>query len=192
MDRPSQIAPARPGSGIPRRKWLASLVIGGTFAALGGVVALVRTGGYKGGAATELRVLVLWQYAVVRAVARRILAADRAEGVPSPDEVGVAEFVDGYLVEMRPALRRDLLRMLRYVEQLAPIGAGFAGRFTDLAPSEQDEVLLGLESSRFDQLRAGFQAVKSIVMLGYYRDPRTFSILGYAGPFIVEPAELLP
>ena len=44
-----------------------------------------------------------------------MVAADRAEGVPSPDEVGVAEFVDGYFVEMRPALRRDFFRLLRYI-----------------------------------------------------------------------------
>jgi hypothetical protein len=192
MVRPVERAAARPGSAISRRKWLRSAVIGGTLAALGGAVAVLRTGGYEAPAPNmpELRVLAPWQYAVFRAVARRMVAADRSEGVLSPDEVGVTEFVDGYLVEMRPALRRDLLRMLRYVEQLAPIGAGFAGRFTDLLPRDQDEVLLALEASRFGQLRAGFQALKSLVMMGYYRDPRTFSILGYGGPLLTGGPEL--
>ena len=194
MDRPTESAAAQPGSAISRRKWLGSALVGGTLAALGGVVALFRTAGYEGlpRTAAQLRVLAPWQYVVVRTVARRMVAADRAEGVLSPDEVGVAEFVDGYLVEMRPRLRRDLFRMLRYLEQLAPLGSGFAGRFTDLEPKEQDEVLLALEASRFDQLRAGFQAIKSLVMMGYYRDARTFAILGYGGPFVVDRAEPLP
>jgi hypothetical protein len=186
MDRPTRSAAGLPAGAVNRRKWLGSLLIGGTLAALGGAVAVVRTGNYgvSPDARTALRVLVPWQYVVVRAVARRMVAADHTQGVPSPDEVGVAEFIDGYLVEMRPALRRDCLRLLRYVEQLAPFGSGFAGRFTELSPSEQDEVLAGLEASRFDQLRAGFQALKSLVMMGYYRDDRTFSILGYGGPFV--------
>ena len=194
MDRSRESAVAQAGSAIPRRKWLGSVLFAGTLAALGGAVALFRTAGYEAlpEKATKLRALALWQYAVVRAVARRMVAADRAEGVPSPDEVGVAEFVDGYLVEMRPALRRDLFHMLRYVEQLAPLGSGFAGRFTDLLPDEQDAVLGALEASRFDQLRAGFQAMKSLVMMGYYRDPRTFSILGYGGPFVQSGAEPAP
>jgi hypothetical protein len=93
---------------------------------------------------------------------------------------------------MRSAVRRDFLRLLRYVEQLAPVAAGFTGRFTELGPAEQDEVLLGLEASRFDQLRAGFQALKSLVMMGYYRDARTFSILGYGGPFVLDPRGAAP
>ena len=193
MDRPIESATAPPGTAIPRRKWLGSLLIGGTLAAVGGAVALLRTTGYETlPGAAPLRVLAAWQYAVVRAAARRIVAADRAEGVPSPDEVGVAEFVDGYLVEMRPSMRRDVFHLLRYIEQLAPIGSGFRRRFTELSPSEQDEVLIALEASRFDQLRAGFQAMKSLVMMGYYRDPRTFPILDYAGPFVMDPAERAP
>jgi hypothetical protein len=41
-------------------------------------------------------------------------------------------------------------------------------------------------------LRAGFQAMKSLVMMGYYRDARTFSILGYGGPFLRDPSEPAP
>jgi hypothetical protein len=193
MNRPTESAAARPGSAIPRRKWLRSLLIGGTLAALGGAVALFRTSGYEAlPSSGQLRVLAPWQYAVVRAVARRMVASDRAEGVPSPDDVGVAEFVDGYLLGMRAAMRRDVFRLLAYIEQLAPLGAGYKQRFTELLPDEQDEVLLALEASRFDQLRAGFQAMKSLVMMGYYGDARTFSILGYGGPFVLDRSEPAP
>jgi hypothetical protein len=193
MDRPTDSEAGTRDTLLPRRKWLGSLLIGGTLAAVGGVVALVRTGGYAVPSTTPpLRVLAPWQYVVLAAVARRMVAADRERGVPSPDEVGVAEFIDGYLVEMRPAMRRDVFRLLRYVEHLAPLGSGMTKRFTDLSASEQDQVLSALEASSVDQLRAGFQALKSLVMMGYYRDPRTFSILDYRGPFVVDPAGQTP
>jgi hypothetical protein len=179
---------------VPRRNWLGFFLIGGTLTALGGAVALLRSGGYvvAPDRLKNLRVLEPWQFVVVSGVARRIVAPDRPQGVPTPDEVGVAEFVDGYLLEMPPALRRDFLRLLRYLEDLAPFASGYTGRFAVLSPAAQDDVLAALEASRFDQLRAGFQALKSIVMMGYYRDPRTFSMLGYGGPFVMDRAERTP
>ncbi|HEX9294429.1 MAG TPA: gluconate 2-dehydrogenase subunit 3 family protein [Polyangiaceae bacterium] len=170
------------------------MAIGGTVSVLGGTVALVRSCGYDVDAATEakLRVLAPWQYVVVRDVARRMVAPDRSEGVPTPDEVGVAEFVDRYLMDLRPALRRDVLRMLRYLEQLAPLASGLVHRFTALSAPDQDRVLGALEASQTDLLRAGFQAMKGLVMMGYYRDPKTFSILGYRGPLLAMPDKGTP
>jgi Gluconate 2-dehydrogenase subunit 3 len=175
---------------VGRRKWLQSLIIGGSLAALGGAVALVRTGGYSLAPAVRerLRTLAPWEFILVRDVARRVVAPDRSSGVVTPDEVGVAEFVDSYLSEMRPAQRIDIQRMLRFLEQLAPLRSGLLGRFTDLSDTDKDRVLSALESSGIDPLRAGFQALKGLVMMGYYRDPRTFPILGYRGPLLEEPA----
>lgn len=194
MQPPEPQKPTSKPHAVPRRNWLGFFLIGGMFTALGGAVALLRSGGYvvSPDRLKHLRVLEPWQFVVVSQVARRIVAPDRQQGVPTPDEVGVAEFVDGYLVEMRPALRRDFLRLLRYLEDLAPFGSGYTGRFAVLSPAAQDDVLAALEASRFDQLRAGFQALKSIVMMGYYRDARTFSILGYGGPFVMDRAEPAP
>ena len=128
----------------------------------------------------------------MQALARRMVAPDRTSRVVSPDEVGVAEFVDRYLFEMRPALKVDVLRMLRFVEQLAPFRCGLLSRFTDLDPADQDRVLSALRGGGIDQLRAGFQAMKGLVMMGYYRDPRTFPILGYRGPFVAASEEQAP
>jgi len=174
-----------------RRKWLQSLIMGGSLAAVGGAVAWVRTGGYSldPEARNKLVGLAPWEFLLVRALARRVVAPDRASGVVTPDEVGVAEFVDRYVSEMRPALKIDVLRMLRFVEQLAPFRCGLLSRFTDLDEADQDRVLAALESSSIDQLRAGFQAIKGLVMMGYYRDPRTFPILGYRGPFVAASEE---
>ncbi len=85
-------------------------------------------------------------------------------------------------------VRTDLGRFLAYLEHVAPIGVGHASRFSRLAAAEQDEVLASLEASSIDLLRAGFDGLKSLVFFGYYRDPRTWRIVGYDGPLVGRPA----
>jgi hypothetical protein len=163
---------------------------GGALAAASGVVAVVRSRGYVVPAATlaTLQSLSAWQYVVVQHLARRIAAPDRDDGsVPTTDAVDVAGFVDGYVAGMPPTLRRDLQRALAMLEHLAPLGAGFASRFTRLPPDSQDRVLAGLESSPVDLLRGAFDGLKSLVFMGYYRDPRTWTILRYDGPLVNRP-----
>ncbi len=160
----------------------------GAASATSGVVALVRTGGYEvdPDVVDALTVFSAAEYAIADALAARIVAPDRPEdpSIPSAREVGVAQFMDGYLAEMRPSMRRDLLRMLHYVEHVAPLWVGHARRFTASSAEDQDEVLRAIASSRIEVLRAGFEGLKSLVMMGYYRDPRTWGILQYAGPTV--------
>lgn len=161
-------------------------VVFGALGVVSGGVALVRTGGYAldGARAARLAVLAPWQYVVVQHVARRIVASDDPSDMPTADDANVADFVDRYLARMRPPLRRDLVRMLGLVEHLAPLAAGHARRFTALASADQDAVLRSLEASRSDLLRAGFDGLKSLVMMGYWRDPRTWRAIGYPGPLV--------
>jgi hypothetical protein len=147
------------------------LIYGAVLATVSGAVAILRSRGYD----------EPWETAVVRHLARRVCAADRP-GVVTPDDVGVAAFVESYIATMPARLRRDFRRFLRFVEQVAPLGAGFASRFTKLAPEDQDAVLSSLESHSNELIRGGFDAVKAALFMGYYRDPRTWSILGYEGP----------
>ncbi len=156
-------------------------IASGALALAAGIVARVRTEGYE----TSARLVGLepWQYVVVQHLARRVCAAD-GPGVVSADETDVAGFVDGYAAKMPPKLRRDLVRFLGFVEQLAPATIGSASRFTRLPAGDQDRVLASLEASASDLLRGGFEAVKSLLFMGYYRDPRTWTILGYGGPMV--------
>ena len=167
------------------------LGVGGVLLAAGGLVGAVRTGGYDLGPAHPgaLRSLSAWQFVVVQALARRIAAADdpNDESIPSADAVDVAGFVDAYVAEMHPLMRRDLVRLLSFIEHLAPLGVRAASRFTKLDGATQDAVLSWLESNDQGLLRGGFAAVKSLVFMGYYRDPRTWKILGYAGPLVGRP-----
>jgi hypothetical protein len=162
-------------------------VVGAGLLAASTTVAFVRTRGYDVPAdkAARLRVLSPWQYVVLSAAARRIAAPDVDDGsVPSADDVDVAGFLDGYLLNLPSPMRRDFLRLLAFVEHLAPLGCKLGSRFTRLPPGDQDRVLAALESSSEGLLRGGFDGLKALVFMGYYRDARTWKIPGYAGPFV--------
>ncbi len=162
----------------------------GALVTASGAVALVRTRGYVVPEAVlaKLEALNAWQYVVVQHVARRIAAPDRADPtIPTTDEADVVGFVDGYVARVPPAVRRDLLRALAFVEHLAPLGVGLTSRFTRLPPEDQDRVLASLESNAQDLLRGAFDGLKSLVFMGYYRDPRTWAILRYDGPLLNRP-----
>lgn len=166
---------------VSRRRLLRTAIVAGGIAALGGAVAVLRSSGYEAG--VRLVGLEPWEYVVVQHLARRVCAAD-APGVVTPDETDVAGFVDAYVPTMPPKLRRDLGRFLRFVEQLAPVPLGHSSRFTRLSPEDQDRVLASLESHSMELLRGGFDAVKALLFMGYYRDSRTWGILGYGGPLV--------
>ncbi len=172
---------------VSRRRVL-GLVVGGLV--LGGTaLALLRTRGYSLRAGRRLVALEAWQAVVVEHAARRIVAPDRPgdASIPGADDVDVAGFADTWIARLPGRTRRDLGRFLAYLEHVAPVGSGFASRFTRLAPAEQDVVLAAIESSSSDLLRAGFDGLRSLVFLGYYRDARTWRIAGYDGPLVNRP-----
>lgn len=173
---------------LSRRRLFA--MAGGALVLGASAVAIVRTRGY---AVPPERVLVAfspWQFVVVQHAARRIAAPDRPgdTSIPGADALDVAGFVDAWVARMDARVRRDLGRFLGYLEHLAPVGAGYATRFTRLSAADQDGVLASVESSSSDLLRAGFDGLRSLVFMGYYRDPRTWAIVGYDGPLVGRPA----
>ncbi len=175
---------------ITRRKALAS--IGGALLAGATTLAIVRTRGYEIAAerAARLRVLSPWQFVVLSAIARRIAAPDVEDGsVPTIDDVYAVAFLDVYLAKLPSPLRRDFLRLVAFVEHLAPLLSSLgakkmSSRFSRLGAADQDRVLLWIESNDSGLLRGGFDGLKSCVFMGYYRDARTWKILSYAGPFV--------
>jgi hypothetical protein len=162
---------------ISRRKALRALAI--TVGGLSACVAVFRGSGYP--ARTNFAVLSAANAATLEAFARRICAGDVA-GVPTIEDTQVLAFVDTQMRAMDAPLQRDFARCLLYVEQLAPIACGFASRFSKLAPEAQDTVLRTMERSEQSIFRCVFQSIKALVVMGYYRDDRTFSILDYDGP----------
>lgn len=173
---------------FPRRRLLKAAVAGALLLGAGAAAA-VRTSGYAVPPGRKLTWMSPWQFVVFQHAARRIAAPDRAGDatIPSADDLDVAGFADGWIARMPAAVRRDLGRFLAYLEHLAPVGSGYASRFTRLSPADQDRVLAGVEASSSDPLRAGFEGLKSLVFMGYYRDPRTWALIGYDGPLQNRP-----
>ncbi len=172
---------------VSRRKWLIGGAVGLSAAALG----LLRGTGYAVPAGRErtLSSFAGWQYVVVAHVARRITAPDPigaalGAGLPTSDELDIAGFIDQRLVTMRPKVRGDLLSFIGIVEHVRPLANGYGRRFSNLLAAEQDEVLASLESSDSSLMRAGFEGLKALVFMGYYKDPRTWPVLGYEGPWV--------
>jgi hypothetical protein len=177
------------GRPVSRRALLRAGVAIAVTAAIGGPLAIARSSGYAFVPKAPLRALSIWQAVVVEHAAARVLRSDR-EGdpsVPTPRDLDVVGFVDVYVAELPRDLRRDLLRLLAYLEHVAPLARGFVSRFSRLAPSDQDRVLSALEASDVDLLRGGFEALKALLVMAYYRDPRTWAIAGYDGPWVDRP-----
>jgi Gluconate 2-dehydrogenase subunit 3 len=179
------------GSGAPglSRRRLLKAGAGLALVIAGSAAAALRMRGYAVPAGRKLAALSAWQFVVMEHAARRIAAPDRAwdASIPSADDLDVAGFVDMWIGRMSAPLRRDFGRFLAYLEHVAPIAVGFASRFTRLAAAEQQAVLASVEKSSHDLLRAGFEGLKSLVFIGYYRDARTWGILGYDGPLVGRP-----
>jgi hypothetical protein len=165
---------------LSRRRFLGRTLVGGALLAAGGAIGSRHVGGYvlDGAIAARLRVLSPKEYLVLAAACRRQLAPDE-RGAPSPDEIGAPLVIDGYLAGLPADLVSDVRALLHLLEHW-----GVWTRFTRMGAATQDEVLAGWESSRLDVRRRGFRALKSLALLGYYDDPRTFAILDYSGPML--------
>jgi Gluconate 2-dehydrogenase subunit 3 len=171
------------------RRRLLEGALAATLLAGGAVAVGLRTREYSAPAGRKLAVLAAWQWVVVHQAAARIAAPDEfgSASLPTAHDLDVAGFVDGWLGRANARVVRDFGRFIAYLEHLAPLACGLLPRFTKLTPAEQDRVLASLEASRIDVLRAGFEGLKALVFMGYYRDPRTWNTLGYDGPFVGRP-----
>jgi hypothetical protein len=152
--------------------WFAS------FAVLSGVsMAALRASGYRVSREVRERLSCLapWQYVVMEAIGGRVL---------DPERASVGLFADEYIAKLPKADRDDLFGLLAYIEHIAPYGRGMSQRFSALSPSQQDRVLTHLEQSEIGLLRGGFQALKALCLMAYYRKDESFRALGYGGPAV--------
>jgi hypothetical protein len=184
----SRVESETPKRRLSRRRFFEGLA--GAVLVLGGVTAAFRTRGYAVEPGRRLLTMSSWQFVVVQHAARRIAAPDRDgdASIPTADDVDVAGFVDGWLGRMGSGVRRDFGRFVAYVEHVAPLREGLAARFSRLPAADQDRVLAAIEASSSDLLRAGFDGLKSLCLMGYYRDPRAWSVVSYDGPLVGRPA----
>jgi len=140
-----------------------------------------------------LRALAPWQLAVIDAIAARMCAADVAYdspgAPPTPLEVGVGEFFDAFVAGSSRAMARDCLAVLGFAEHAWPLACGELHRFTALDANRQDALLAKMEASSNDLVSGAFHSLKSLTMMGYWRDPRTWGVIGYDGPLVNRPPD---
>ncbi len=169
---------------LTRRGFLRAGLAGGIL--LGGAAIVGRSlSGYHLDAATagRLRALSPKEYLVMQAVARRVLAPDAADA-PSADAVEAALAADAYLAKLPPPLVGDVKSLLQLVEHGSSLFRGGATRFTRMSASEQDATLADWQRSSLTVRRRGFQALRTLAFVGYWRDDRTWPLLGYTGPML--------
>lgn len=131
--------------------------------------------------ADRLRCLSGKQGRILQAVALRILAG--ADPDPAVDGAQAQLlFIDGYLNRLADPLKDDVRALLELLEYSPLLRHG--RRFSHLDGAQQDQVLQGFEHSRFDLLRQGFFALKSLCCLAHYQDERSFAAIGYSGPLL--------
>jgi hypothetical protein len=163
---------------VNRRRFL-RLSLGGSALLFAAGVLGRHLGGYSVPELTRNKLVAfsLKEYAIFRAVAARIVDG-AGDSAPTADELEVALRVDAYVSQMPPPIRGDISALLQLLEHSSAIFS----RFTALSPEAQDAALRAWESSRLDVRRQGFQALRSLAFMGYWRHDRTWPLIGYTGP----------
>lgn len=166
---------------IGRRRFLRVGVGAGLLLGAGSVLAW-QVSGYDVPSSVErrLRALSPKEYRIVEAAALRIL---RTSDASYPTDLDVALRVDAMLLSLHSADRRDFTRLLHLLEHALPWSAGQPGRFSRASGAAQDATLNWMATGR-PLMRAGLEAIKSIVVLAYFSDDRTWDAIGYGGPMV--------
>lgn len=109
---------------------------------------------------------------------RRLLLPNEKAGLPSSDDVQVMRNLDAQMGQLGPKARDDLSLAIRGLEYGSLLSFSRFSRLDDAAAHKQ---LAAWQKGAFFK-RGIVATIKSFVLLGYWRDPRTFSFLEYDGP----------
>lgn len=123
---------------------------------------------------------------VLAAVVDRIAETGRADA-PRARETGAIEAIDRLCLALDPGLTRPLPALLRLVDWGPWLFDGAFARFRELPPEAQDASLRGWMESRFALRRQGFEALKGLAFYGWYAQPASWRLVGYAGPLLRAP-----
>ena len=183
-ENPSEESSPPEKDGLSRRRFLKRGLFGGLILGMGGVFAYQQSG-YELSAdkVKSLKILGAKEYLVLQAISARILASDQ-EGDAEASELGVVEWIDGYLERQSPWVKKDFLMLLNAIEHTGPIMDFHFSRFTRMSKASQDKVLDNWARSRIGLRKQGFNGLKGLCVMAYYRHPKTWSMLGYDGPLV--------
>jgi hypothetical protein len=172
-----------PPAGQSRRSFLKRGLVGGAVLALGGGTALFLRPGKEWALPAEgLQVLSPREYAVVMALAERMVPT--GADWPSLDAMKVGVNADQILSRAQESSIKEMKQLLNLFENALP-NLLFGGRlspFTQMSGPEQDEVLKEWAFSRLSIRRTGYTALHNLVVAGYFVKPETWPAAGYPGP----------
>jgi len=125
----------------------------------------------------------------VPAVLANALPSDATERKLAIGEV-VAAF-DRAVAGLSPAVQSeiaDLLGLLHFAPTRVAL-AGLTSPWEDASVEDVNTFLTRWRTSRFDLMRAGYQALTQLIQAAWYGNPRSWGAIGYPGPpFRVEAA----
>jgi hypothetical protein len=181
-------------AGLSRRSLVKRGLLGGALLAAGGAGFLaLRGGAVVAPPADGLLVFTPAQFAVLDAVARRMVRPRK--GWPTVDQVGVARAADRIAARVEASAQKELQQLLGLFEN-GLAGFLFGGRtrpFTRLDGADQDAVLAEWRDSGIALRRTGYAALRTLVIAAYYQSPTVWPSLGYDGPpAIFEVGATLP
>lgn len=173
-----------PPRGAPdsRRGFLKKGMFGGLLLALGGGGFLATRRGAQVMIPAGLQVLNASEYGVMWAIVQRF--APVREGFPAADALNTTVAADGIIALLEDVTRDEIKQLLMLFENALP-NFLFGGRtvpFTQLNPTEQEEVLAEWRDSRLTLRRTGYRALRGISIAAYYGNKATWSAVGYPGP----------
>ena len=184
-------------AGFDRRRFLKRGLFGGALLVLGGALPFVFRTTRRGSAPRgPLRLLSADEYAVLAAVAARIVPGDGADARwPRAEALDCAGKVDALMATLHPDVGHDFRRLLRLCESglVGTLTAGSPRPFTRASAPEQDARLEAWRRSRLAILRSGYQALKRLCDAVYYSSPEIYPLIGYPGPpSVPQPPEVTP
>lgn len=125
------------------------------------------------------RELPAWLEEVLAASMDRMCRYDQ-ELMPAPSQCGALEASREFLYGMPPSLQEEFQSLLVLIEVSPYVFGPRRMRFTSLSGRDQDVLLQGWERSSLMPRQAGFSAIKSLVMMGYWTRPEAFASIGYS------------
>jgi hypothetical protein len=168
---------------LDRRTLVKRGLLGGALLAIGGgTVVGLRSTCSSAPSKEGLKVFSAHEYAILAALARRVIAA--REGDPSTDDVDVALRADQAMSLAHPSVQKELKQLLHLFENgLTGVfsGSSFAP-FTASSKRAQDARLRAWSTSRVALFRTGYQAMKRLTAACYWSSPLTWKSAGYPGP----------
>ncbi len=138
------------------------------------------------------RVLDPESASLVGALVPVVLAGALPDAAPQR-QAAIREVVEGFdraVSGLEPSVRDEidqLLGVLRFAPTRLAL-AGMAAPLDQASPQQIARFLTRWRNSRFDLLRAGYQALTQLIQAAWYDNPSAWAAIGYPGPPALEGA----